>query len=191
MESIPFCAAERFWHSELPQSEGTDSYCLPSFPYSNVAYCQLFRGENCEYVCQAFINLLEYIGGVPKVIVFDNATGIGHRFGKILKENPMFQRFRVHYGFESRFCNPNSGHEKGPLNLILVTSEEISSFQSSRFLKTLRNSILQKWCIIVKNLWKSAFTTNIKSLYLTCLKRYRSSATSSAYKIWGKKDSWT
>ena len=113
MESIPFCAAERFWHSELPQSEGTDGYCLPSFPYSNVAYCQLFRGEKCEYVCQAFINLLEYIGVVSKVIVFDNATGIGHRFWEILKENPMFQRFRVHYGFESRFCNPNSGHEKG------------------------------------------------------------------------------
>lgn len=45
--------------------------------------------------------------------MFDNATGIGHRFWEILKENPMFQRFRVHYGFESRFCNPNSGHEKG------------------------------------------------------------------------------
>ncbi|MBQ0162247.1 MAG: IS21 family transposase [Treponema sp.] len=88
-------------------------YFVLSFPYSNVAYCQLFRGENCECVCQALINLFEYIGGVPKVIVFDNATGIGHRFGKILKENPLFQRFRVHYGFESRFCNPNSGHEKG------------------------------------------------------------------------------
>lgn len=25
----------------------------------------------------------------------------------------MFQRFRVHYGFETRFCNLNSGHEKG------------------------------------------------------------------------------
>lgn len=72
---------------------------------------------------------------------------------------------------------------KAPLNLMLVTSEEISSFQISRFLKTLRNSILQTCCIIVKNLWKSAFTTYIKSLYLTCLKRYRSSATSSAYNI--------
>ena len=88
-------------------------YFVLSFPQSNVAYCQLFRGENCECVCQALINLFEYLGGVPKVIVFDNATGIGHRFGKILQENVMFQRFRIHYGFESRFCNPYSGHEKG------------------------------------------------------------------------------
>lgn len=41
-------------------------YFVLSFPYSNVAYCQLFRGENCECVCQALINLFEYIGGYLK-----------------------------------------------------------------------------------------------------------------------------
>ena len=88
-------------------------YFVLSFPYSNKSYVQLFRGENCECVMQGLLYLFEYIGGVPFKIVFDNATGIGKRFCKILNENEVFIRFRIHYGFESRFCNPNAGHEKG------------------------------------------------------------------------------
>jgi transposase len=88
-------------------------YFILSFPYSNKAYCQIYGGENCECVCQALLNIFIYIGGVPEVIVFDNATGIGRRICNVLKENEMFVRFRQQYRFESRFCNPNSGHEKG------------------------------------------------------------------------------
>lgn len=88
-------------------------YFVLSFPQSNVAYMQLFSGENCECVCQGLMDIFEYIGGVPFKIVFDNATGIGRVICKVLEENEMFTRFKLHYGFESRFCNPYSGHEKG------------------------------------------------------------------------------
>lgn len=88
-------------------------YFVLSFPYSNKAYCQIYQGENCECVCQALINIFEHIGGVPALVVFDNATGIGHRICRQLEENEMFRRFRLQYRFESRFCNPNAGHEKG------------------------------------------------------------------------------
>jgi len=88
-------------------------YFVLSFPYANKAYFQIYQGENCECVCQALINIFEYIAGVPAVLVFDNATGIGRRICRQLEENDMFRRFRLQYRFESRFCNPNSGHEKG------------------------------------------------------------------------------
>lgn len=88
-------------------------YFVLSFPFSNKAYCQLYLGENCECVCQALINLFTYLGGVPSVIVFDNATGIGRRVSKILQEHRLFTQFRLHYRFSSRFCNPASGNEKG------------------------------------------------------------------------------
>lgn len=88
-------------------------YLVLSFPYSNKAFVQIFRGENCECVMQGLLYIFEYIGGVPGKIVFDNATGIGRRTCKILEENEVFIRFRIHYGFESRFCNPYAGHEKG------------------------------------------------------------------------------
>ena len=88
-------------------------YFVLSFPYSNKAYCQISPGENCECVCQGLINIFEHIKGVPTVVVFDNATGIGRRVCRMLEENEMFRRFRMQYRFESRFCNPNAGHEKG------------------------------------------------------------------------------
>lgn len=47
------------------------------------------------------------------MIVFDNATGVGRRVGGQVFETELFAKFRAHYLFELRFCNPNAGHEKG------------------------------------------------------------------------------
>jgi transposase len=88
-------------------------YFILSFPYSNKAFTQIYLGENCECVCQALINIFEHIGGVPTKIVFDNATGIGKRICKVLKENKIFEAFRTHYHFNAKFTNPYAGHEKG------------------------------------------------------------------------------
>lgn len=88
-------------------------YFVLSFPFSNKAYCQIYLGENSECVCQALMNIFTAIGGVPSVIVFDNATGIGRRVCKELQENRLFTQFRLHYRFSVRYCNPASGNEKG------------------------------------------------------------------------------
>jgi hypothetical protein len=64
-------------------------------------------------VCQGLQDIFTYIGGVPWVIVFDNATGVGRRIGGVIHESKLFQRMRAHYRFSVRFCNPYSGHEKG------------------------------------------------------------------------------
>ena len=58
-------------------------------------------------------NIFGYLGGVSPVIVFDNATGVGRRVGEVIHEAKLFARMRAHYGFSIRFCNPDSGHEKG------------------------------------------------------------------------------
>ncbi len=88
-------------------------YLVVSFPYSNYPFVQLFGGETAECVCQGLKDIFERIGGVPKVLVFDNATGVGHRVHDKVIETSMFQRFRAHYRFSVRFCNPESGWEKG------------------------------------------------------------------------------
>jgi len=62
-------------------------YFVLSFPQSNKAFVQLFRGENCECVLQGLLTIFEYIGGVPVRIIFDNATGIGRVVCKVLEEN--------------------------------------------------------------------------------------------------------
>ena len=88
-------------------------YLTLSFPQSNNSFSQVFGGETAECVCQGLKDIFAYIGGVPWVIVFDNATGVGRRIGTIIHEAKLFQQLRAHYRFSVRFCNPHSGHEKG------------------------------------------------------------------------------
>lgn len=89
------------------------SYLTVSFPYSNQGFAQVFGGETAECVCQGLGDVFAHIGGVPRVLVFDNAAGVGRRVADQVKEVELFKRFRLHFGFEARFCNPYSGHEKG------------------------------------------------------------------------------
>jgi transposase len=88
-------------------------YLVVSFPYSNDSFSQVFCGETAECVCQGLKDIFEYIGGVPPVLVFDNATGVGRRVRDKVIETDLFRRFRAHYRFRVRFCNPESGWEKG------------------------------------------------------------------------------
>jgi transposase len=88
-------------------------YLTLSFPHSNDSFSQVFGGETAECVCQGLKDIFAYIGGVPTVVVFDNATGVGRRIGQIIHETQLFQLMRAHYRFSVRFCNPESGHEKG------------------------------------------------------------------------------
>ena len=116
---------ELVWHPGESQSDFGEAdfleqgvlvrkkYLTLSFPQSNNSFTQVFGGETGECVCQGLQDIFTYIGGVPWVIVFDNATGVGRRIGTVIHESKLFQRMRAHYGFSVRFCNPYSGHEKG------------------------------------------------------------------------------
>lgn len=88
-------------------------YLTVSFPYSNDGYSQVFGGETSECVCQGLKDIFAYIGGVPSLLVFDNATGVGRRIGEVIREAELFRCMRAHYNFSVRFCNPQAGHEKG------------------------------------------------------------------------------
>lgn len=88
-------------------------YLTVSFPYSNEGYSQVFGGETAECVCQGLQNIFSYIGGVPPLLVFDNATGVGHRVHDVIYESKLFGQFRAHCRFRVRYCNPAAGYEKG------------------------------------------------------------------------------
>lgn len=116
---------ELVWHEGESQADfgQVDCYCngekerkhflTLSFPFSNQGFSQMFGGETAECVCQGLQDMFHHIDGVPSLIVFDNATGVGRRIGSEIREARLFQQFRAHYGFSIRFCNPYSGHEKG------------------------------------------------------------------------------
>lgn len=111
----PGCAQADFGEADFYEDNDCvrRKYLTVSFPYSNDSFCQVFRGETAECVCQGLQDIFNYIGGVPTLIVFDNATGVGRRVADKVTETELFSRFRAHYGFRIRFCNPYAGHEKG------------------------------------------------------------------------------
>ena len=91
------------------------NYLNISFPYSNGGYTQLFKAENQECLLEGLKAIFEHIGGVPTAIWFDNMSTAVKKI-KVHGERDLtqgFLRFMMHYGFQSNFCNPNSGNEKG------------------------------------------------------------------------------
>lgn len=87
-----------------------------SFPYSNARLPQITRSETRESLMQAMVDIFKHIDCVPRCIWFDQMAAAAIR-RKDAKGKPevteQFLRFAMHHGFEVRFCNPNSGHEKG------------------------------------------------------------------------------
>lgn len=86
-----------------------------SFPQSNAAYCQVFRGENQECLLQGIQNIMKHMNKVPFRMVFDNLSAAVAHIG-IGKERTLtegFKRFVEHYGIEPIFCNTSAGWEKG------------------------------------------------------------------------------
>lgn len=84
-----------------------------TYPYSNMRFAVAYRGETAECVCDGLRRIFEYTGAAPRVLVFDNATGVGRRTGAKVIESKLFAAFKQHYRLQARYCNPNSGHEKG------------------------------------------------------------------------------
>jgi transposase len=93
-----------------------DGYYLnTSYPYSNGGYTQLFKSPNQECLLDGMKAIFEHTGGVPVAIWFDNMSPIVKKIRQHGKRDVTegFLRFMMHYGFESNFCNPDAGHEKG------------------------------------------------------------------------------
>ena len=141
-----------------------------------MAYFQVFGGVTGECVCQGLKDIFNYIGGVPTRIVFDNATGIGHRTKSSMCETELFKRFRMHYGFEASFCNPYSGHEKGNVerkvawirkNLFVpeLHYDDITSFNEELLLKA--DTYKDQVHYLKSKTWGELFEDDIKAL--TCV----------------------
>lgn len=94
--------------------EGVDLHALVvTLPRSNARYAVCSMAQRSECLCESLLLVFEHLGGVPPVLVLDNATEAGRRLGGLVRESALFTAFRQHHGFEVRFCNPYAGHEKG------------------------------------------------------------------------------
>ena len=82
--------------------------------YSDAPFVQCYRRQNAESFQDALVRTFEYFGGTPRRVIFDNARiAVKEGFGAQAKATDSYAALAAHHGFETVFCNPSSGNEKG------------------------------------------------------------------------------
>ena len=86
---------------------------VATLPHSNDRQCVALMSQRSECLCAGLLEIFRRWGRAPAAMVLDNATEAGRIVRGEVTESRVFSQFRAHYRFESRYCNPYSGNEKG------------------------------------------------------------------------------
>lgn len=83
--------------------------------YSRKLFMMAFPTQKQEAFFLGHVHAFAHFEGVPHRISYDNLKTAVNRIlqGRNREEQTQFTRFRSHYLFDSRFCTPGQGHEKG------------------------------------------------------------------------------
>jgi transposase len=83
--------------------------------YSRRLFVMAFPFQKQEAFFAGHVGAFHFFEGVPKRIAYDNLKAAVQRImeGKNRQEQKQFILFRSHYLYESHFCTPGQGHEKG------------------------------------------------------------------------------
>jgi transposase len=83
--------------------------------YSKVRFVMAFPFQKQEAFFEGHNQAFRFIGGVPRRLTYDNLKTAVYKIltGRNRQEQESFKRFRSYYLFESNYCNPAQGHEKG------------------------------------------------------------------------------
>jgi transposase len=87
-----------------------------SFPKSNAGFAVATRSETREALLEGLVTIFNFIGYVPNAVWFDQMSSAALRTRDekgLVKAADFITRFSTHYGFRVKFCNPDSGNEKG------------------------------------------------------------------------------
>jgi transposase len=83
--------------------------------YSRRVFVMAFPNQKQEAFFLGHVRAFEHFGGVPGRLTYDNLKAAVYRVltGKNREEQESFIRFRSHYLYESHYCTPGMGHQKG------------------------------------------------------------------------------
>lgn len=85
-----------------------------SLKYSDKRFAYLYSHENTEAFLDIHTRFFEEIQGVPTEIVYDNArVQVKHLAGGEKQPTEAVKKLTNYYGYQARYTNPYSGHEKG------------------------------------------------------------------------------
>lgn len=106
------------WYEGWAEFDGeprkTYLFCLRSMA-SGGAFHRAYPHANQQAFLEAHELAFAYFGGVFRVLRYDNLKSAVKKIlrGHQREETARFITFRSHWGFESEFCTPGQGHEKG------------------------------------------------------------------------------
>lgn len=89
-------------------------FCMRS-KYSGKHFVRFYPCERQQAFLDAHIHGFSFYHGIFPTIIYDNLTTAVQKVmrGRDRVEQEGFGKFKAYYSFEARFCNPDSGHEKG------------------------------------------------------------------------------
>ena len=89
-------------------------FCMRS-KYSGKHFVRFYPCERQQAFFDAHIHAYSFYGGIFPIHIYDNLTTAVRKVlqGKARIEQAGFSKFKAYYSFEARFCNPDSGNEKG------------------------------------------------------------------------------
>lgn len=153
-------------------------FCL-RLCHSGMPFVMAFPHQRQEAFFEGIRRAFEALGGAPVRVIFDNLKQAVQKIleGKNRVEQEAFRCLRTHYLFESSFCNPASGNEKGSVeNLVgfvkrnfFTPLPEIASYEElnqilwqrcQEYAKRTRRGQSQA----VAELWAQERTTALRSL---------------------------
>ena len=118
LEFDPGTDAQVDWGEAVVEMAGegvTVQIFLMRLCYSRKLFVMAFPNQKQEAFFEGHVRAFHHLQGVPRRISYDNLKVAVQRVleGRNRKEQETFIIFRSHYLFESHFCTPGQGHEKG------------------------------------------------------------------------------
>ncbi len=117
--------------------------------YSKVEFVKAYPAESTEFFFDGLVSTFSFLGHVPKKIIFDNLKLAVKEVltGKERVLQEAFLKFESFYCFESEFCGPGKGNEKGMVEN-LVKYVENNYFLPRPVFKSFEmvNSVLLERC---------------------------------------------
>jgi transposase len=83
--------------------------------YSKARFVMAFPFQKQEAFFEGHNQAFRFFGGIPRRLTYDNLKSAVYKIlaGRNRQEQESFKKFRSYYLFESNYCNPAQGHEKG------------------------------------------------------------------------------
>jgi hypothetical protein len=106
------------WYEGWAEFDGearkTYLFCMRSMASGGASH-RAYPHANQQAFLEAHELAFAYFGGVFRVLRYDNLKSAVKKIlrGHQREETARFIAFRSHWGFESEFCTPGEGHEKG------------------------------------------------------------------------------